>query len=105
MQHGTHQPVLVSRDIGIRGGCVGPHDVTPDHPARAGVAEGEDGDVTPDVLRARRRPHHHEAESEDDDRSGGVIVHNGEGEDVRAQDGLRDIMGGRRIRRGSQYRG
>ena len=40
--------MLVSRDIGISGGCVGglqrPHDVTPDHPARARVAEGEDGD-------------------------------------------------------------
>merc|ERR1719323_125262 len=36
------QQVLVSRDIGISGGCVGPHDVTPDHPARARVAEGED---------------------------------------------------------------
>ena len=61
------QEVLVSRDIGISGGCVGPHDVTPDLPARARVAEGEDGDVTP--ARARRRPH-----GEGDDRSGGVIV-------------------------------
>ena len=51
------QPVLVSRDIGIRGGCVGPHDVTTDHPARARVAEGEDGDAVP----------HREGEGDDDD--------------------------------------
>ena len=49
----SNQPLLVSRDIGISGGCVGPHDVTPDHPARA-----------------RRRPHRHEGEGDD----GGVIV-------------------------------
>ena len=49
---GLNQQVLVSGFNGISVGCVDPHDVTPDHPARARVAEGEDGNVTPDVLRA-----------------------------------------------------
>ena len=55
------------------GVIMGPAGPPLDGDARARVAEGEDGDVTPDVLRAHVVAHR-EGEGNDDDRSGGVIV-------------------------------
>ena len=55
--------MLVSRDIGISGGCVGPHDVTPDLPAPARLSPHRR--VLGNARACVEVPHHEEGEGED----------------------------------------